>query len=195
MATPVRWSGITGILLDLQAGKVDAAEANQRIFTATYQELRRLAAHLMRAERDGHTLRPTALVHEAFLRLVDGRQIAWTSRAHFFGIAARAMRQVLVDHARRRSARKRGARWTHVTLDEAMSAPDGDPDAGLEILSLHEALEHLSSLDGRMAHVVELKVFGGLTMEEVAGALGVSKRTAENDWTVARTWLSRELRP
>ncbi len=165
-------------------------ESRKQLFATVYDELRALARGLMKAERTGHTLRPTALVNEAYLRLVEQDGLAWQSRAHFFGIAARAMRQILVDHAREKAARKRGGRLTRVTLDEALAlaAP-----ADCEILDLHTNLEKLAALDRRMAQVVELRVFGGMSSIEVAHVLGVSRRTVDNDWSFARLWLSREL--
>jgi len=165
-------------------------ESRKRLFAAVYDELRTLARGLMRAEPAGHTLRPTALVNEAYLRLVEQDGVAWESRAHFFGIAARAMRQILVDHAREKKARKRGGSLTRVTLDEslALSSP-----VDCDILDLHACLERLAALDPRMAQVVELRVFAGMSSREVAHVLGVSRRTVDNDWGFARMWLSREL--
>jgi RNA polymerase sigma factor (TIGR02999 family) len=168
------------------------AEALQQVLDLLYPELRRLAAHLMRRERPGHTLQPTALVHEAFLELVDETAIDWEGRAHFLGVAARVMRRVLVDHARRRGADKRGGGLRHVTLDES-SAP-GAAERAVDVLQLDEVLERFAALDARAAQVVELRVFGGLTATETAAALGVSKRTVDSDWSVARMWLGRELR-
>ncbi len=150
-----------------------------------------MAGDLMRRERPDHTLRPTALVHEAYLRLVDASPASpWENRAHFFGIAARAMRQILVDHARERSALKRGGGLQRITLDEPLAAADA---LDLDILAVHDALDKLAVLDERMARGVELRVFAGLTMTEVAEVLGVSKRTADGDWSVARKWLAKEL--
>lgn len=166
-------------------------DSRKQLFATVYDELRALARSLMKAERAGHTLRPTALVNEAYLRLVEQDGIAWQSRAHFFGIAARAMRQILVDHARERAARKRGGRLTRVTLDESL-APAAPADC--EILDLHANLEKLAALDARMAQVVELRVFAGMSSREVAHVLGVSRRTVDGDWGFARLWLSRELR-
>ena len=181
-------SEITEILLD--ARKSADSGATDRLVEALYPELHRMAQGLMRRERAGHTLQPTALVGEAFLRLVDQTRIEWQDRAHFLGIAARVMRQVLVDHARRHVAAKRGAEMQRVTFDESLGHGS---DRGFEVLELHEALERLATLDPRGAQVVELRVFGGSTIEEVAHVLGVSKRTVDNDWAVARMWLAREL--
>jgi len=159
-----------------------------RLFDAVYQELRRLAGALL--DRRNGTLTPTALVHEAYLRLSSGADVAWENRAHFLGIAARAMRQVLVDHARARSAAKRGGGLHRVTLDSKLGlGTKTEP----ELLDLNRALERLAEMDPRMSQVVDLRIFGGLTMKEVALVLGVSKRTADGDWAMARLWLAREL--
>ena len=180
---------ITQILLDAKGAALNEATA-ARLFEIVYEELRSMAAALMRAERRGHTLQPTALVHEAYVRLVDSSAVPPANRAHFFGIAARAMRQVLVDHARRRNAAKRGGGIERVTLTEDVA---GAPDRSLEILELEEVLQRFAALDPRAARVVELRVFAGLSHQETAEALGVSARTAESDWAMGRMWLSREL--
>jgi RNA polymerase sigma factor (TIGR02999 family) len=183
-------SEVTRLLLERNApGGTPGASAEQ-LFELVYDELRRLAQSLLRRERPEHTLQPTALVHEAFLRLVGETSISWQDRAHFLGIAARAMRQILVDHARRRGAVKRGGGWQRVTLTGEEPAAPGD---ALEILELHEALDRFAALDARAARVVELRVFGGLTVQETAHLLEVSPRTVDGDWAVARLWLSREL--
>ena len=163
-----------------------------------YDELRRLANSYMQREATGHTLQPTALLHEAFFKLVisdssGARAIIFQSREHFIGVAANAMRQVLVDHARRRHADKRGAQWMRVTLDQYS---EDDPTASIshdELLSLHEAIEALSRKHERLARVVELRYFGGLTIRETADVLGVSHTTVEDDWSLAKAWLAREL--
>jgi RNA polymerase sigma factor (TIGR02999 family) len=165
--------------------------ALQQVLDLLYPELRRLAGRLMRRERAGHTLQPTALVHEAFLALVDGAAVDWEGRAHFMGVAARVMRRVLVDHARRRGARKRGGGLTRLTVDESVAV---GADRALDVLQLDEVLERLAGFDARGARVVEMRVFGGLTATEAAAVLGVSKRTVDSDWSVARLWLARELR-
>ena len=177
---------ITQILVD---ARETGADASARLAEALYPELRRLAAALMRRERQDHTLQPTALVGEAYVRLVDQSRVEWKDRAHFLGIAARVMRQVLVDHARRRGAIKRGTGTQLLTLDENLAGSAGP----VELLLVNDALERFSRLDQRGARVVEMRVFGGLTMEEIAAALGVAKRTVDNDWAVARMWLAREL--
>lgn len=184
---------VTRLLADLaHAGEAERAERLERLLDLLYPELRRMAARQMRRERAGHTLQPTALVHEAFLALVDEAGIDWQGRAHFLGVAARVMRRVLVDHARRRRALKRGGGLRHVTLDERLDA--GAPNRLLDILTLDEALDRLAALDPRGARVVEMRVFAGLTAEEAAAVLGVSKRTADSDWTVARMWLAQQMR-
>lgn len=161
-----------------------------RLFEIVYGELHSLAEGLLHRERPGHTLRPTALVHEAYLRLVDESRLSWESRLHFFGIAARAMRQILVTHARRRACAKRGGRCRQVTLDERFEP--GAPSF-FDVLALEDALIKLTKMDARTGSVAELKLFTGLTMREVAQVLGVSKRTADGEWSVARKWLQHEL--
>ena len=155
-----------------------------------YDELRAVAAGLMTRERTGHTLQPTALVNEAFLRLVDADDLTPNDRGHFVGIAARVLRRVLVEHARARGTDKRGGGAHRVTLDSRVLGTDA---AEVDTLALDEALDKLGALDGRPARVVELRFFGGLTIAETADALGVSKRTAELDWSLARAFLRREL--
>jgi RNA polymerase sigma-70 factor, ECF subfamily len=183
---------VTRLLVRLRgADDATRSAALQEILERLYPELRRLAGRLMRRERPGHTLQPTALVHEAFLQLVDETAIDWQCRAHFMGVAARVMRRVLVDHARRRGASKRGGGLAHVTLDEALAAGG---ERSLDVLHLDEALERFAALDARGARVVEMRVFGGLTSDEAATVLGVSKRTVDSDWAMARLWLARELR-
>lgn len=183
-------SEVTRILQALtETGRPDAPAAD-RLFSLIYDELHAIADAYMSRERSGHTLQPTALVHEAYLKLVEGPPVAWRGRSHFYGIAARAMRQILIDHARRRGAAKRGGGLERVTLDESGLA-DGRGD--LDLLDLDEALLRFARLDDRAARVVELRVFGGLTAAESADVLGVSSRTIENDWSVARLWLGREL--
>jgi len=178
----------TGLLSNCRSGSPAAREA---LLAATYDQLRRIAGSLMRRERPGHTLQPTELVHEAWFKLIDQTRVAWSDRVHFLNIAGRAMRQVLVDHARRHAARKRAAGAQRVTFDD--EAGHGAA-ATFEILALHEALDRFSVLDPRGAQIVEARVFGGMTVEEVAHLLGVSTRTVELDWTVARRWLARELK-
>ena len=156
-----------------------------------YEELRLVAkAHLGRERRE-HTLQATDLVHEAYLKLVDQRHVDWKNRAHFFAVAARLMRRVLVDHARARLAQKRGGGAAHVTFDETLAL--GTPDADVTLLALDDALTELGTLDARQARTVELRYFAGLTVDESAVALGVSGMTVKRDWTVAKAWLKLRL--
>jgi RNA polymerase sigma-70 factor, ECF subfamily len=155
-----------------------------------YGEMRRIAASCLRRERPGHTLQATALVHEAYLRLLKDEHLSFQNRAHFLGIAARAMREILVEHARARDAAKRGGERHRITLDEAIAATGGQ---NVDVLAIHEALERLAALDAQHARLVELRFFGGLTNEEAAEALGVSVATIKRTWAVARAWLFREL--
>ena len=163
--------------------------ALDRLLPVVYREMRRLAASYLRAERPGHTLQPTALAHEAYLRLV-GREQHWESRTQFMRVAARAMRGILVDHARRRKARKRGGGQTPIPLDTSIIMGSPTPVA---IDDLDEALADLARLSERQARVVELRYFGGLTIEETGEALGISPVTVKRDWALARAWLYREL--
>jgi len=155
-----------------------------------YEELRRLAHHQMAGQRSDHTLQTTALVHEAYLRLADQTNPNWQERAHFFAVAARAMRQIVVDYARSCQSQKRGGGALKIELDEAALVSPGEAK---EIVELHEALEGLAALDSRKAEVVELKYFGGLNYDEIAEVLKVSKITVRRDWEFARAWLHREL--
>ncbi|HZW34354.1 MAG TPA: sigma-70 family RNA polymerase sigma factor [Isosphaeraceae bacterium] len=177
------------VLLDaVRAGHEGAPD---RLVRAIYGELKRIARGLMNHERPGHTLQPSALVHEALLRLLEGDALAdLPDRHHFFTAAARAMRQVLVDHARRRGAAKRGPGRARLPLDEALAAIE---DKGLDVIDLHEALDHLAGTHPRPAQVVDLRYFGGLTVPEVAEMLGVSEATVKNDWRFARAWLRDRL--
>ncbi len=164
--------------------------AVSRLVPLVYVELRKLASHLMRRERREHTLQPTALVHEAYVRLIDNTRIDWQGKTHFLAIAAKEMRQILVQHARTHKARKRGAGATRVTLDENVVPT---PERTFDVLAVDEALDKLSALSPRQGQVVELRYFAGLSVNEAAYALGVSERTVKQDWQVARTWLMREL--
>jgi RNA polymerase sigma factor (TIGR02999 family) len=158
-----------------------------------YDELRRLAGGFMRRERRDHTLQPTALVHEAYIRLVDQSRVDWTGRTHFRAVGARVMRRILIDHARQHGSAKRGGGQQRVTLGESLLR-SSDPDLDLaELLDLNDAIDRLKELDERQARVVELRFFGGLTSDEVAQVLGVSKRTVEGDWAHGRAWLKRHL--
>ncbi|HEV3024823.1 MAG TPA: ECF-type sigma factor [Pirellulales bacterium] len=155
-----------------------------------YDELRRLAARYLRRESRGNTLQPTALVNEAFLKLAGQQRVDWQGRTHVLAIGAKAMRRILVDHAKRKRRLKRGGGLNRIQLDDAAAlSPERDED----LLAVDEALEKLAGVDERQATIVELRFFGGMTVEEVAQALGVSKRTVESEWTMVRAWLRREL--
>lgn len=184
-------SDVTGLLQSLRTSTGDADDITARLSELLYPELKRIARSLMRRERDGHTLQPTAVLHEAFVRLVGQTGHAWDDRSHFLGVATRLMRQVLVDHARKRHAAKRGSDGVRVTLDEQLAGGGSGPS--LDILALDQALERYERLDPRGARVAELRVFCGLTVPETAAHLGVSARTVDGDWAVARMWLAREL--
>jgi RNA polymerase sigma-70 factor, ECF subfamily len=164
--------------------------ALERLVPLVEAELRRLARAYMRRERRDHTLQTTALVNEAFLRLTDARQVRWEDRAHFLGISARLMRRVLVDHARSRGYRKRGGGAQRVTLTEGLVA---SPEPTLDVVALDRALEVLEAVDSRKSRMVELRFFGGLSVEETAQVLGVSPDTVKRDWRLAKLWLLREL--
>jgi RNA polymerase sigma factor (TIGR02999 family) len=181
---------VTQILRRLAEKQGDQAAATEQLFQAAYHELHQLASALMKNERPDHTLQTTALVNEAYLRLVGDAPIAWQSRAHFFGIVTKAMRRVLVEHARRRSAQKRGRGWERIALEDRSEIAGRSE---LEILELDRTLTQFADLDPRAAHVVELRVFGGFKEREVAEILGVSERTVRGDWRVAAMWLTREL--
>jgi len=175
----------------LQAWGRGDQQAVDRLMPLVYGELRRLARHYLRRERPDHTLQPTALVHEAYLRLVDQRGVTWQNRAHFFGVAAQAMRRILVDHARRHHAAKRGGPAFKVWLDDVVIAAKERSD---DLLALDDALNRLAAMDPRQGQIVELRLFSGLTVEETAEALGISPATVKREWTSAKAWLTRELR-
>ena len=179
-------SDLTELLLAVQGGSPDAVD---RLMPLVYDELKALAASYLRVERTDHTLQTTGLVHEAYLKLVDQRRTTWQNRAHFFGIAAQAMRRILVDHARRRQARKRDA-GRPVTLDDELA---GTGPRSEELLAVDEALQRLTGLDPRQARIVELRYFAGLSIEETAEAVAVSPATVKREWLSAKAWLQREL--
>jgi RNA polymerase sigma-70 factor, ECF subfamily len=181
---------VTGLLHAWGAGDGAALEA---LLPAVYDELRRQARRALRRERIGHTLQPTALVHEAYLRLVDQSRARWENRAQFFAVAAQAMRRILVDHARTRGRAKRGGGVTPVTLADA-DAPAAST-TGVDALALDDALTRFAALDPRKARLVELRFFAGLSIPEAAAVIGVSEATAVREWAVARAWLRRELEP
>jgi RNA polymerase sigma factor (TIGR02999 family) len=179
---------LTAILSEIRAGRPDAQD---RLIRAIYDELRRTAGRLMRRERPGHTLQPSALVHEALLRLRDGDALAdIPNRRYLFAAAAQAMRQVLVDHARHRRTRKRGGHRVRVPLDQVLASFE---EQGLEVIDLHQALDRLAQAHPRQAQVVTLRFFGGLSVPEVAETLEVSDTTIESDWRFARAWLKGQL--
>ncbi|MBA2528032.1 MAG: sigma-70 family RNA polymerase sigma factor, partial [Pyrinomonadaceae bacterium] len=155
-----------------------------------YEELRHQAARYLRRERPGHTLQTTALIHEAYLRLIDAKDVHWQSRAHFFAIAANLMRRILVEYARRRDADKRGGSHIRLPLDEALAVAE---ETDVDLLAIDEALDRLAAIDPQQARVVELRFFSGLSVEETAAALGVSPKTVKRNWSVARAWLRREI--
>jgi RNA polymerase sigma factor (TIGR02999 family) len=178
---------VTRLLLAWSDGDEAALE---QLIPLVHAELRRLAARYMAREHRGHTLQTSALINEAYLRLVDTRGVRWQNRAHFFAVSAQMMRRILVDFARARGNRKRGGGVERVSLDEAIVAA---PERSRDLLELNEALERLAALSPRQSRVVELRYFGGLTEEEMAEVLSVSSRTVRHDWGLARAWLYREL--
>jgi RNA polymerase sigma factor (TIGR02999 family) len=179
-------SEVTRLLLAWGAGDPKALEA---LTPLVYDELRRLARSHMRREKRDHTLQTTALVHEAYLRLVDHRGLSWRDRVHFFGAAAGIMRRVLIDHARQRLTAKRGGQTIQIEFDQALNIPDARAD----LLRIHECLNQLSALDERQGRIVELRFFGGLSIEETAEVEGISPMTVKREWAVARAWLFREM--
>lgn len=180
---------ITLILSRISSGDAAAEEA---LIPQIYPELRKRAAQCLRNERPDHTLQPTALVNEVYVRLLGRHKVEWQSRSHFFAVASRVIRRILVDHARERGAQKRGGGIRVLDLDDVVVLADKQSEL---VLAVHSALERLSKLDERQAQVVEMKFFGGLTEEEMALVLGVSVRTVKRDWVMARAWLHSELQP
>jgi RNA polymerase sigma factor (TIGR02999 family) len=178
---------ITDLLLKWSSGDPNALE---KLMPLVYDELRRLAVRYLRRERQNHTLQPTALVNEAYLRLIDQQKVEWQSRAQFYGLAAKLMRNILIDHARGRQAVKRGGQQFRVTFDSD-NQPGINPE--IEFLAVHEALERLTAFDSQKAEIVELRFFGGLSIEETAEVLDIGHATVERDWKLARAWLKREL--
>lgn len=184
--------GARGDITDLiQRVRSQDSEAESELIRRIYPDLRRLAARCLRGERPGHTLQPTALVNEVYLRLMGKQEIEWQNRTHFFAVAGRVMRRILVDHARGRNAAKRGGGIVPAMLDEAPLLTNEQSEL---VLAVHECLERLSRLDARQAQVVEMRFFGGLTEEEIASVLGVSSRTVKREWIMARAWLYGELK-
>jgi RNA polymerase sigma factor (TIGR02999 family) len=178
---------VTLLLGEIRRGDRTAVD---RLLPIVYAELRRIAGGYLRAERPGHTLQPTALVHEAYMRLVDQRDVAWESRAHFVAVAAQTMRRILVDHARARLAGKRSGGLARVELSEGLASVE---QRDVDLIDLDAALERLEEMDPRMARVVELKYFGGLTNPEIAEVVGISVATVDRERAIATAWLRREL--
>jgi RNA polymerase sigma factor (TIGR02999 family) len=178
---------VTELLAEASRGNADALD---RLLPLVYHELHAIAARYLRREKPGHTLQPTALVNEAYLRLVGQREVTWQNRAHFFGVAASMMRRILVDHARAHRAEKRAGGLARVTLNEA-NLPAAERD--VDLIALDDALADLAARDAKLARLVELKFFAGLTTKEVAEVLGVSSSTVEREWVAARAWLFRAM--
>jgi RNA polymerase sigma factor (TIGR02999 family) len=186
MPVPEDGEDVTRLLRQLRLGDQDAAG---KLISAVYGELRQMAGRAMRNERPGHTLQPTALVHEAFLKLAGGAGVEWRDRAHFFGVAARLMREILVDYARKRSAAKRGS-GARITLDESLLISE---DRLGDVIAMDEVVKRLEALDPRQGRIVELRFFGGLSVEEVAEVMQISTPTVKREWQSAKAWLHREL--
>jgi RNA polymerase sigma-70 factor, ECF subfamily len=184
---PVATHEVTRLLQAWRAGNDGALE---QLVPLVYDELHRLARRYMAAEQSGHTLQTTALVHEVYLRLVDTKSIDWQNRAHFYAICARLMRRILVDFARSRNYQKREGKFAHIQLEEAATVSSV---VGAELLAVDEALKQLAAVDTRKSDVVEMRFFGGLTVEEIAATLQVSPETVMRDWKLAKAWLLREL--
>ena len=178
---------VTKMLRDWRNGDQEALE---QLIPVVYDELHRQAARYLRREHPGHILQTTALIHEAYLRLINQQNIEWQNRAHFYAIAARLMRQILVDHARRRQATKRGGSDIKVPLEEAMVISPGE---NVDLVALDEALTRLAAIDPQQSRIVELRYFSGLSVEETAEVLGVSSRTVNRDWNVAKAWLRQQI--
>ena len=183
-------ANVTQLLVSWGGGDQAALEA---LTPLVHQELRRIAARCMAAERPGHILQATALVNEAYLRLIDWKDVQWQNRAHFFAVASQIMRRVLVDVARTRDRDKRGGGQLHVSLSEAAGVADGPLARGVDLIALDDALKSLETLSARQARVIELRFFGGLSLEEAAHVLDVSVGTVRRDWSLAQAWLFREL--
>ena len=181
---------VTQLLQRVSAGGAGGSEALNDLLEIVHSELRKQAARYLRRERQNHTLQPTALVNEAFIKLIDQRHVRWQNRAHFFGVAAQAMRRIVIDHARTKNRVKRGGVQQAVTLDEAMIAGES---RSIDVLALDEALDRLAGLDERQARIVELRYFAGLSVEETAEVTALSPATVKREWAMARAWLHAEL--
>jgi RNA polymerase sigma-70 factor (ECF subfamily) len=180
-------ANVTELLIGWSNGDKDALDA---LMPVVYNELHRQASRYLRRERVGHTLQTTALIHEAYLRLIDQRSVHWQNRAHFYGIAAQLMRRILVDHARTKKRAKRGGSNVRVSLSDATLK---SPGQNLDIVALDEALERLAAIDAQQSRIVELRFFSGLTVEETAEVLSISPATVKRDWSMAKAWLHREV--
>jgi RNA polymerase sigma-70 factor (ECF subfamily) len=180
--------GVTRLLVEWQNGNQDALDS---LIPLVYRELRAIAGRYLSRESPSHTLQSTALVHEAYVRLIGQQRMRWQNRAQFFGIAAQMMRRILVDHARHQSRDKRGGPATKLSLDEAMAT--AEPQSDVDLLALDEALTSLALIDPRGARIIELRFFSGLTLEETAEVLSISAGTVKRDWSAARAWLYREM--
>ena len=184
---PASTHEVTGLL---QAWSSGDEQALKELVPLVYDQLHRLAQRYMAAEQSGHPLQTTALVHEVYLRLVDVKSVDWQNRTHFYALSARLMRRILVDFARTRNYQKRGAQFAHIQLEEAATVSAA---VGSELVAVDEALKQLATVDARKSDVVEMRFFGGLTVEEIGAALGVSPETVARDWKLAKAWLLREL--
>ncbi len=179
---------VTQLLVDWSRGNREALDS---LLPLVYDELRRLADHYLRRERVDHTLQGTALVHEAYIRLIDQNRVQWQNRAHFFGVAAQMLRRILVDHARAHKTAKRGGAAMTLALDEALATPE---QRDLDLVALDDCLTALAAIDPQQSKVVELRYFSGLSIEETAEVLGISPATVKRDWVVAKAWLHREMK-
>ncbi len=186
--TTISQTGVTDLLVHWSEGD---QEALNKLIPLVYDELHKLASRYLRRERRDHTLQTTAVVHEAYLKLVNQRDANWENRVHFFAVAAQVMRRILVDYARRHHASKRGGDLYKLSLDEALVTSE---EKGADLLALDEGLERLAAIDPQQSRVVELRVFGGLTVEETAEALGISPRTVKREWSMGKAWLHKQIR-
>ncbi len=185
---PQRTRDISRILKSWSDGD---RQSRDELIASVYEELHKIASRYLRRERSDHTLQPTALVHEAYLKIVDISHITWQDRAHFFAVASNVMRQILVDHARAREAEKRGGEFRRIALEDAISF--SSDRTNVDLLALDEALEQLSTFDEQQSRIVELRFFGGLTIDETAEVLDISPATVKREWTLARSWLYRKI--
>ncbi len=180
-------SGVTDLLIKFSNGKREAVD---ELLPLIYDELKRIAANYLRRERSGHTLQPTALVNEAYMKMIDITQVSWQNKAHFIGVAANQMRRILVDHARQHNAQKRGGEFHILTLNEEIDKAD---EQSADLIALDDALTELAKVDAVKAHIVELRYFGGLTTEETAEVLGVAPITIKRHWKMTKAWLYGQL--